>query len=206
MKLTKKEEITLNYYQTNAVEWSKTHLSEGFWDREYKRFHQLLPGGKIIDIGCGTGRDAGPFVKLGFEYLGVDISEKIIGVAKKNNPDLNFSTKSIYDLSAIDDKFDGFIIQAVLVHLPKNRLKYAFENVRSVLKPNAIGWVTIKEGQGERILVDDRIGCKDNKRYWSFFGFVEFKDVLTNNGFELLESYRHNLVPEWLIYFIKARE
>jgi SAM-dependent methyltransferase len=206
MELTEEEKKTLSYYQNNALEWSKTHLSKGFWENEYKIFHRLLTSGKIIDIGCGTGRDAGPLVKLGFDYFGVDISENIIQVAQKQNPKLQFDIASIYDLSHITDKFDGFIIQAVLVHLPKNRLKQAFNSVHSVLKPNATGWITVKAGVGEGIITDKRIGDKDNQRYWSFFDFEEFKGVLANNGFELLDSYKHYLIPEWLIYFVKAKE
>lgn len=206
VELTKEEKITLDYYQTNALEWSKTHLSKGFWNNEYKCFKKLLPIGKIIDVGCGMGRDAGPLVKLGFDYFGVDISDNIIQVAQKQNPKLHFDIASIYNLSQVKDRFDGFIIQAVLVHLPKDRLKKALDNVHSVLKPGAIGWITIKEGVGEGEVIDKRISGKDNKRYWSFFGFEEFKNVLLKNRFELIDSYRHHLIPEWLIYFVKAKE
>nr|HMS57161.1 methyltransferase domain-containing protein [Fimbriimonadaceae bacterium] len=44
----------------------------------------LLPGSHLLDMGCGTGRHAIEFAKRGFKVTGVDLSEGMLAVARKN--------------------------------------------------------------------------------------------------------------------------
>src|SRR4051812_35425491 len=43
--------------------------------------------GSMIDLGCGTGRLADAFVSRGFDYLGIDLSEEMLAVAKRHESD-----------------------------------------------------------------------------------------------------------------------
>jgi SAM-dependent methyltransferase len=44
----------------------------------------------ILDLGCGYGRTAGPFIEQGYEYFGVDVSQAAVGDLRILNPDRQF--------------------------------------------------------------------------------------------------------------------
>lgn len=82
MQLSTEEKQTLDSYNKFAQEWSSSHLTFDLWSDEFKTFSQLLPKGKILEIGCGGGRDARMLAKK-YEYLGTDISSGLLKEAKK---------------------------------------------------------------------------------------------------------------------------
>jgi SAM-dependent methyltransferase len=47
---------------------------------------RLAPGARILDVGCGPGRHAHALGLLGYEVLGVDISERFVALAQENAP------------------------------------------------------------------------------------------------------------------------
>lgn len=65
--------------------------------------HHFQSPGRIIDLGCGTGRLARHFQKPGFDYLGVDLSEEMLNVARANNPNAAFQIGNLVDLEGIAD-------------------------------------------------------------------------------------------------------
>jgi SAM-dependent methyltransferase len=46
----------------------------------------LQPGARILDVGCGPGRHAHALGRLGFEVVGVDISERFVALAREHAP------------------------------------------------------------------------------------------------------------------------
>jgi SAM-dependent methyltransferase len=70
------------------------------------------PSGRILDVGCGTGRLAQQFAGLGCEYVGVDLSEEMLAVARQNNPNslCTFRHANLVTLcDTIQDTFDSAI-------------------------------------------------------------------------------------------------
>ena len=78
--------------------------------REKPILFKLLPdmtGKSVLDLGCGVGEHCGEYKKRGAKYiLGVDLSEKMLEVAKNENPDIDFERADISDLSFVKQKFD----------------------------------------------------------------------------------------------------
>ncbi len=59
--------------------------------------------GRVIDLGCGTGRLAAPLLARGFEYLGVDLSEAMLEQARINTPAAQFQVANLTDLAGVPD-------------------------------------------------------------------------------------------------------
>lgn len=66
-----------------------------------------LTGKAVLDLGCGYGENCAEFKRLGASrVVGIDISEKMLEVAKNENTEIEFIKADISDLSFIDGRFD----------------------------------------------------------------------------------------------------
>lgn len=94
----------------------------------------------LLDLGCGTGKHAVEFAKLGYDVTGVDLSVKMITEAKaKCSDNLDFQVGDIRDFS-VNKSFDVIIsLFHVMSYITKNDdLIKVLINVSNHLKPNGI--------------------------------------------------------------------
>ena len=77
-----------------------------------------LDGKKILDLGCGYGENCISFSKMGAnKVVGIDISEKMLNAAKKNNysKDIKYLQMPMEDISRLNEKFD-VVVSSLAVH------------------------------------------------------------------------------------------
>ena len=183
--MTKQDKlVTKNYYDINAGYWAANRSHFDASRQRFDKFQELLPSGKILDLGCGTGRDAQLFIPAGYDYIGIDLSDGMIAQAKKLFPDAKFEVMDMTNLAFENEVFDGLWAFTSYLHIPKTEIAKAVAESNRVLKMGGIGYVTIKKGSGEKY-----IGEADSKRYWSFYGKNQFAKVLRDGGFEIIESW-----------------
>src|SRR3989344_5712292 len=125
MKLTQDEQLTITEYNKDAKSWADAHSTQGFWKDEMTNFHKLLPSGKVLELGCGGGRDAKELIELGYDYFGTDASENFVIEARKRVSSGRFEIKSVREINYPEDTFDGFWASAVLLHIPKTMISDA---------------------------------------------------------------------------------
>jgi len=205
---SEKEDRTLATYDQISPIWAKRNTTSDFWRDQFTKFTKLLPSGKIIDIGCGTGRDARLFLAANYDYLGIDASKGMVEQAKKEVPGAKFIQLDMYELSKLNEKFDGFWASASFLHIPKSNLQYILDSLKKITKSNAIGFISVKEGEGELVLN----GSDGTERFFAFYSDVEFAQVLNNAGFEILErgrDLRDYSPPKnksiWLTYLVQIK-
>jgi len=202
-ELTQEEKITVGSYDRAADVWESNHSTPKFWGANFDKFHGLLPTGRILEIGCGAGRDAQELIKMGYDYFGTDISEGLLNLARKNNPGSNFLQLNAYDLD-FTEPFDGFWCAAMLIHIPKARVNEALQSIKRSMKPQAIGFIAVKEGDGEKM--ESRPDLHDGEFLYSYWHDEEYRRVLDQNG---LEVVHHGYMPtsprsKWLTYLLKV--
>jgi ubiquinone/menaquinone biosynthesis C-methylase UbiE len=91
--------------------WYETAKGRMYDHLERKAISRYLPpstkGKKLLEVGCGTGHWSRFFSEYGFEVTGVDISERMIDIAKsKNISNASFQVADGYSLPFADDTFD----------------------------------------------------------------------------------------------------
>lgn len=214
-ELTPQEQQTLDTYDKEAAEWSATHDQIEFWQSEVAEFQQLMPSGRIIEIGAGGGRDARLLIAAGYDYLGTDISQPMLDEAAKRNPGAKYEQKSIYDLDYPAETFDGFWMSNTLHHIPKERVPEALLSVHRILRSGAIGFISVKEGEGEKMVseVSEADVQGTYQRLFSYFKEDEMRGLLEGSGFEIVKTKVYppgthvvmNKKTTWLIMFVRRK-
>lgn len=198
---------TIEAYDKIAEEFHSRN-SVTLYAEEYLVFKNLLKNGnKILEIGCGTGRDAEGLINLGLDYTGVDASEGMLNLAKARVKNGNFQNGDFYKLDFDDEYFDGFWAAASFLHVPKSEMDIPLQEAKRILKPNGIGFISLKlkTTTDEGLIKEDKLGGIE--RYFSFYEQDEFKNILERNGFEvieiMIEEESDKLNTKWLCYFVK---
>ncbi|MBN1585114.1 methyltransferase domain-containing protein [Candidatus Uhrbacteria bacterium] len=106
------------------------------WARRCELFRGVLGGDgkKILEIGCGTGLFTLEIAKTGNEIIAIDISNDLLGVARKRvyGDNVEFRIENAYQTSFIDGFFDFIVGSSVLHHLDVDR---AIREFYRLIKP-----------------------------------------------------------------------
>ena len=148
----------------------------------------IVEKGKILDAGCGTGVDVAYMASKGFEVTGVDLSEKMLNIARENNPNTNFIKGDIRQLNFEPNTYDGIIASFSLIHVPKKDIDTTVENFYEFLKPNGIIYIGLQEGESQELLITEPLK-PDEKIFLNIISTDEIKGMLTKAGFTILEEY-----------------
>lgn len=108
----------------------------------------LPVGSAIVDVGSGSGRDTATFQALGYETIGVEISEGMLDIARKLHPEALFRHGDARALPLNDDSMDGVWAMASLVHLGSTDVRRALCEFGRVLKPGGFVFVSLPTAAG----------------------------------------------------------
>jgi SAM-dependent methyltransferase len=150
--------------QEMNVEYDKYYQTENLFGEPYpeliKFYSEILVKGKLLDLGCGQGRDSIALAKLGFDVTGIDNSkvgiDQLNRIAKSENLPLIGIVADIYSYSKFDE-FD-FILLDSMFHFGKRKRNKETDFLIRVIKdakPNALITICIqKTGKKLEILND----------------------------------------------------
>jgi ubiquinone/menaquinone biosynthesis C-methylase UbiE len=190
-------EDTIGWYDKNAEKYANTteqHASP----EQIKEFVDLLPlHAKVLDAGCGGGRDTGLLQEAGIQATGLDLSSGLITEAKKRHPDISFVQGSFLELPFADSSFDGIWAHASLLHLETvDDVKKALSEFNRTLKPNGILHVLVKaQTNNEKTAIfSDSLSGHD--RFFQYFTQEELQGLLQHQGFESIKIKQYKETDE----------
>jgi ubiquinone/menaquinone biosynthesis C-methylase UbiE len=104
--LTVEEKVNLETFSnSHAVE--RLYNREGFTELEsYLVAKYMEAGGRLLDIGCGTGRTTRPFAEREFDVIGIDLSKDMITFAKNKHRAIDFRVMDACCLEFDEGSFD----------------------------------------------------------------------------------------------------
>ncbi|MCW8040091.1 class I SAM-dependent DNA methyltransferase [Acinetobacter entericus] len=171
---------TIDYYNHHAEEFTHSTL---YVDMEslYQPFLDLLPtNARILDLGCGSGRDTLAFKNKGYLVDAIDYSEALVKKAKELTG-IQVKYQSFYELDKAT-VYDGIWACASLLHCERDRLAEVLEKMFRALKSEGVIYMSFKYGDSDRV--------KDGR---------EFTDLNEDQAQELLAQFEQlGLVDQWI--------
>jgi len=195
-------------YNLIAKDFSRTR-NRPWYEMRFLFTDYLFSGDKVLDLGCGNGRNILYFNEKLTEYYGVDNSTELINLAKKKYPQKDFRVNSALDLSFSADFFDKVYSIAVLHQIPSEGLRLKFlKEVKRVLKPKGLlvftVWnlhridhlVLMIKNSFLKLINKSNLDYGDIllpwgdkiERYYHFFSEKELKKLVKKAGFKFIES------------------
>lgn len=141
---------TLEYYNTNAASFVESTAFVEFNDTQTRFANKLDAGARILDFGCGSGRDTKYFYEHGYNVDAIDGSIELCKIATAHS---GVEVKHMYfqDLDE-DSVYDGIWACSSILHLPVDELEVVLKKMVRATKSGGILYTSFKYGTfcGER--------------------------------------------------------
>jgi SAM-dependent methyltransferase len=166
---------TINYYDLNAQKYAESTINVKI-SESLEMFCKNLPEkARVLDVGCGSGRDSLYFKSKGFNVTAIDASAELAKFASKQIGQ-EVLIRDVKDLG-FKNEFDAVWCMASLLHLKKDELPLAIKNCIQSLKVEEPGFffASFKIGNGS--------GYDENGRFFSYYQKEELKEILENTQY-----------------------
>lgn len=197
---------SLNHYSDRATVGLFPHEREAI-DRYFDK-----PDARVLDVGCGTGRTTYPLYEMGYDVIGIDVSDEMVDRAAELFPEIPFRVGDATDLDFGTDRFDYALFShngLDYVH-PESARVTALRELGRVLKPDGLlvfsthnGWYRypafffdrqflrtfyLNEGNFKRLFRRYKIDVLGSKPLWTYLSDpIRQRRQLRRCGFDPVE-------------------
>lgn len=190
---------TLDYYNENAKKYFDTTISIDM-SKQYELFLKYVRQGKILDFGCGSGRDSLYFKNLGYDVYPIDGSKELCELAREYT---NLDVRCI-NFSDFNDKnmYDGIWACATLLHVPRNELLNILKKLRDAIKKDGHIYACFMSGYNEE-------EYKEDGRYFNDLTKELFEKLSSDSNLQIvdyLESEEIEPNKYWVNYILRRKE
>jgi SAM-dependent methyltransferase len=167
MTITRTDDPTLAYYEDQAETFFAETVDVDMAPLYARFLARVPPGGHILDAGCGSGRDALAFRRLGYAVTAFEASPTLARLATAHCG-LPVEVRRFQEIDW-EDRFDGIWACASLLHVPMAELPEVLGRLGRALKSDGVLYASFKYGVGEREHEGggSRIWTRRGSRGWS---------------------------------------
>lgn len=178
------EQLTIDEYQLTAEEFRV-----GTWNHDVSQNREALVAamprtpGKILDLGCGPGRDLVAFTSQGHIAIGLDATPAFVEMAQQMSG-CEVWQQSFFSLDLPPATFDGIFANASLLHVPRTEMVRVLQDLHQTLVPGGAIVMSMVRGESEGYSVRST-----GYRYVTGWEYETLAPCLEQAGFELLHHY-----------------
>ena len=167
----------IEYYNINAESFvAETQNADmSLWRDKFESY--VAEGGRVLDAGCGSGRDSKAFMQHGFSVVAFDASMEMCKAASKLIGQKVCQMK--FQDIAFDAEFDGIWACATLLHVPMDELPVIMKKLHNALKENGALYASFKYGEGTTLR---------GERKFSDFTEKSIVPLFETAGFEIVSN------------------
>ena len=163
----KRTDTTLEYYNTNATDFVSNTVDVAFSEVQDFFLEHIPSGGKILDFGCGSGRDVKYFLSKGYAVDAVDGSEELCKIASAYTG-IEVKQMLFEELDAANE-YDGIWACASILHMEKKQLPNVIAKMAVATKVNGTVYMSFKYGDFEGVR---------NGRFFTYLTEESFAKIL----------------------------
>lgn len=173
---------TIGHYEGRAERfWEGTRDHDVSQNREALLRHLQVAGpARILDLGCGPGRDLAAFAALGHEPVGLDGAARFCEMAREHSG-CEVLHQDMLAMKLPEASFDGIFANASLFHVPFQELPRVLEDLRVALRSNGVLFASNPRGDNDE--------GWNGERYGSYHDHDRWRQTVTARGFDELEHY-----------------
>ena len=167
----------VDYYNRNADSFFEGSINADM-SVVRARFLSYVPaGGRILDAGCGSGRDSKVFMEAGYDVVSFDASEEM---CKRASEYIGREVKNMrFEEMSFANEFDGIWACASLLHVAFEKLPEIVKKLHEALRTNGAVYASFKYGEGTKIRGD---------RVFSDFTEESIIPLFENAGFKIVSN------------------
>ena len=143
------------------------------------------PPYRILDFGCGPGRDLAAFKKLGHEAIGLEGTAAFAAMARADSG-CTVWQQDFLRLALPATHFDGIFANASLFHVPGAALPRVLAELYAALKPGGVLFSSNPRGENQEGWQRGRYGAYHDlqgwRRYLGAAGFMELEHYYRPSG------------------------
>jgi SAM-dependent methyltransferase len=188
-QLAETSTITLAHYNQHAESfWEGTRDHDVSQNRNALLENLIGPGPfRILDFGCGPGRDLRAFRDLGYDAIGLDGAERFVERARRYSG-CEIWLQDFLHLQLPPQYFDGIFANASLFHVPSQELPRVLRELWAALKPGGVLFSSNPRGDNEE--------GWSGERYGVYYNYESWRELVTAAGFsEITHYYRPPGLP-----------
>ncbi|MEI8015150.1 MAG: class I SAM-dependent methyltransferase [Nitrospira sp.] len=161
------------------------------WNRRRHRRPPLLvewlqcfpTGARLLDLGCGGGKDAGDLDRRGYRVVGLDRTNALLSAGRCRYPSLPLVRADLRDLPFQAMSFDGLWAAASLMHLPKPEARRILADLCRLVRPGGLFAATVTYGMTSRLVTHGWVPG----RYFARWKKEELARAVRRAGWRILE-------------------
>ena len=135
---------------------------------------------RILDFGCGPGRDLKIFRDLGHEAIGLDGAARFVELAQKYSG-CEVWHQDFLKMNLPAQYFDGIFANAALFHVPSQELPRVLKELWATLKPDGVLFSSNPRGENDEGWSGERYGC--------YYDWQRWRELVTAAGFTEIDHY-----------------
>ena len=198
---------TIQAYDAIAQDYKQRNHLEPFYSPEIQLFTILInPNSSLLEVGCGTGRDALELVQIFAEYTGVDGSAGMLTIAKEVVPGARFEIGNFLELPYNNESFDACWCASTLLHCDRTNVLKPVQEICRILKPGGTAFISMRK----KIDIDEHIkpvADSSEGRYFAYYTPQEFASILESAGLKILKVQEKPEPVEtekvWICYYVR---
>jgi SAM-dependent methyltransferase len=191
-------EETIAAYQAGAATYaSGTAVVPESVARDLDDFSgRMLPGGLVLEIGSGPGRDARELERRGLVVRRTDITPAFVDLMRADGYDADVVDPLVDDLGG---PWDGVWANAVLIHLARDEMPVVLARLHEATRPGGTLYASVQEGDGEGWTTRGHVA---GARHFTFWHEAALREALARAGWRVVELRRSETATgTWLDTF-----
>lgn len=152
-------DLIADVYTEQFSDWLGVHPLDRALIGGFAELVTARGGGPVADVGCGPGHVSAALDGLGVPVFGVDLSPRMVELARRAHPELRFHVGSMTSLDLPNETLGGIVALYSVIHVPDDHLPTVFAEFHRVLVPGGHVLLAFQAGdEDEHLHLAERFG------------------------------------------------